>query len=241
MKMTVQIDGQNDPLSVFEVRSSSINNFRALSSQLMLIERRFGGLRHVPLNTNSQAKLLLAEQSLQSLSAAIFDRTECNGCQFNTGLQQAMFDTSFSGTRCTNKECYQGKTEAELQSRAKALTETYQVVRIVRAGDNSTAVPLRAEGPKGVGNRAARLGILRGLENCMSGVRYWLDTGNRSTDGQVVLGQVSSRRSRNDDPKRLPHIAEFYPDLIDSAAEDKDNLPSCSLAEALEKQSLYLR
>lgn len=91
-----------------------------------------------------------------------------------------------------------------------------------------------------VDNRAARLGILRGLENCMSGVRYWLDTGNRSTDGQVVLGQVSSRRSRNDDPKRLPHIAEFYPDLIDSAAEDKDNLPSCSLAEALEKQSLYI-
>lgn len=97
----------------------------------------------------------MAEQSLQSLSAAIFDRTECNGCQFNTGLQQAMFDTSFSGTRCTNKECYQGKTEAELQSRAKALTETYQVVRIVRAGDNSTAVPLRAEGPKGVGNEQA--------------------------------------------------------------------------------------
>lgn len=97
----------------------------------------------------------MAEQSLQSLEAAIFDRAECNGCQFNTGMQQAMFETSFSGTRCTNKECYQGKTEAELQSRAKALTDTYQVVRIVRVGDNSTVTPLRAEGAKGVGEEQA--------------------------------------------------------------------------------------
>lgn len=49
MKMTVQIDGQDDPLSVFEVRSSSINNYRTLTAQLRMIERRFGGLRHVPL------------------------------------------------------------------------------------------------------------------------------------------------------------------------------------------------
>jgi PRTRC genetic system ThiF family protein len=56
----------------------------------------------------------------------------------------------------------------------------------------------------------------------------------------VVLGQVTSRRKVKDDAMRLPHIAEFYPDLIDSAAEDKDNTPSCSLAEALEKQSLYI-
>ncbi len=49
MKMTVQIEGQDDPLSVFEVRSSSINSYRALAAQLRLIEHRFGGLRHVPL------------------------------------------------------------------------------------------------------------------------------------------------------------------------------------------------
>ncbi|MEJ8839374.1 recombination directionality factor [Ramlibacter sp. AN1133] len=49
VRMSVQIDGQNDPLSVFEVRTSSLNSYRALKSQLLLIERRFGGLRHVPL------------------------------------------------------------------------------------------------------------------------------------------------------------------------------------------------
>lgn len=91
-----------------------------------------------------------------------------------------------------------------------------------------------------VDNRAARLGILRGLENCMSGVRYWLDTGNRAADGQAVLGQVPSRQRTKDDKMRLPHIGELYPDLVDPAAEDPDDGPSCSLAEALEKQSLFI-
>ena len=91
-----------------------------------------------------------------------------------------------------------------------------------------------------VDNRAARLGILRGLENCMSGTRYWLDTGNRAHDGQVVMGEVTSRRKATDDKMRLPHIAELYPQLIDPAAEDPDQGPSCSLAEALEKQSLFI-
>lgn len=49
MKMTVQIDGQDDPLSVFEVRSSSLNSYRALAAQLKILHLRFGGLRHVPL------------------------------------------------------------------------------------------------------------------------------------------------------------------------------------------------
>lgn len=91
-----------------------------------------------------------------------------------------------------------------------------------------------------VDNRAARLAILRGLENCMSGSRYWLDTGNRSNDGQVVLGEVPSRKRQTDHKERLPHIGELYPQLIDPAAEDPDEGPSCSLAEALEKQSLFI-
>ena len=93
----------------------------------------------------------MAEASLQSLEAAIFDKVDCERCQFNTGEQQAMFDTSFSGSRCTNRECFQTKTEAELQARAKQLADTYQVVRIVRPGDNNTVTPVRAAGDKGVG------------------------------------------------------------------------------------------
>lgn len=91
-----------------------------------------------------------------------------------------------------------------------------------------------------VDNRSARLGILRSLEANMSGVRYWLDTGNRSADGQVVLGEVTSRHRATEDPLRLPHAGELYPEVIDPAAEGPDDGPSCSLAEALEKQSLFI-
>lgn len=49
VRMSVQIKGQGDPLSVFEVRSSSLNTYRALKAQLQLVEHRFAGLRHVPL------------------------------------------------------------------------------------------------------------------------------------------------------------------------------------------------
>lgn len=91
-----------------------------------------------------------------------------------------------------------------------------------------------------VDNRAARLGILRGLEDARSGVRYWLDMGNKKSDGQVILGEVSSRARVSEDKLRLPHVAELYPDMIDPAQETKDDTPSCSLAEALEKQSLFI-
>lgn len=91
-----------------------------------------------------------------------------------------------------------------------------------------------------VDNRSARLAILRGLENCLGNVRYWLDCGNRAEDGQVVLGQVPSRKRVTDDKMRLPHVGELYPELIDPAAEGPEDGPSCSLAEALAKQSLFI-
>jgi len=49
VKMAVQITKHKDSLSVFEVRTSSLNTYRALRGQLQLLEHRFGGLRHVPL------------------------------------------------------------------------------------------------------------------------------------------------------------------------------------------------
>ncbi len=97
----------------------------------------------------------MAEQILLNLDAAIFDKAQCGSCHYNTGKQQAMFETSFEGTRCTNRGCYEKKTEDELEARRSALTGDYQVVRIVRPGDNMTLVPLRASGPKGVGEEQA--------------------------------------------------------------------------------------
>lgn len=90
-------------------------------------------------------------------------------------------------------------------------------------------------------NRRGRLGILRSLESALTGSTYYLDMGNRTDSGQVVLGQVSSERRVKDDPWRLPHVGELFPELIDAALDKHDDdTPSCSLAEALEKQNLFV-
>lgn len=67
VKMTVQIQGADDPLSVFELRSSSINTYRTLLAQLKMLELRYGGLRHIPL------KLALWQASNQLSEFQPFD------------------------------------------------------------------------------------------------------------------------------------------------------------------------
>lgn len=70
---------------------------------------------------------------------------------------------------------------------------------------------------------------------------YWLDFGNGQTFGQVILGTIQyidqprSKKFRAVD--KMPVITE-YTDY--AAVETKDSGPSCSLAEALEKQDLFI-
>lgn len=98
----------------------------------------------------------MGAKAMCSLEAAIFDRSDCSGCPHNTGFQQAMFETAFEGSNCTNRRCYDQKTEAALEIRRAQLEEEYAVVRIVRPGDNETLVLLRATGDRGVGEEQAK-------------------------------------------------------------------------------------
>lgn len=66
---------------------------------------------------------------------------------------------------------------------------------------------------------------------------YWLDLGNRATDGQFIIGQP--RPSSGDKPGRLPTVLEYFPELMDESIAE-DDAPSCSVAEALERQSLFV-
>lgn len=61
--------------------------------------------------------------------------------------------------------------------------------------------------------------------NCL-----WLDTGNGESTGQVVLGHLGKPR----EGLRLPNVYDFYGEALLTA--DDDDLPSCSLAEALSRQ-----
>ena len=71
---------------------------------------------------------------------------------------------------------------------------------------------------------------------------YWMDFGNGQTFGQVLLGTISRKIKQPHSEKyepvaALPVITE-YTDHARVKAEDSG--PSCSLAEALEKQDLFI-
>jgi PRTRC genetic system ParB family protein len=96
------------------------------------------------------------ERAACSLSAAIFDKVDCAGCQHNSAAQAEMFGESIGTGNCTNRACYSEKTEKQLDATAAGLRDEYQTVRIVRPGDNHTRIQLVAEGPKGVGAEQAK-------------------------------------------------------------------------------------
>lgn len=66
---------------------------------------------------------------------------------------------------------------------------------------------------------------------------YYIDSGNSENSGQVVLGEIG--KSSKTDP-RLPHVADLFPDMVNVELDAKDDKPSCSVAEALQKQSLVI-
>lgn len=71
---------------------------------------------------------------------------------------------------------------------------------------------------------------------------YWLDFGNTQTTGQVVLGTVP-RKIRQ--PESQIHETVSSLKVVTrlvrySKVKDDDSGPSCSLAEALEKQDLFI-
>ncbi|WP_028492656.1 PRTRC system ThiF family protein [Thioalkalivibrio sp. ALE19] len=64
----------------------------------------------------------------------------------------------------------------------------------------------------------------------------WLDMGNGQHRGQVVLGHLARDDHRRPEFK-LPHIVDLYPEMRD---QPDDDAPSCSMAEALASQDLWV-
>lgn len=89
-----------------------------------------------------------------------------------------------------------------------------------------------------VDTRAARKSIMAAGDGSYAPT-YWLDCGNRLSDGQVCLGEFLNQKNMYS-PNRLPTIADLYPEMVDPLLDQTDEIPSCSLAEALEKQSLFV-
>jgi PRTRC genetic system ThiF family protein len=88
-----------------------------------------------------------------------------------------------------------------------------------------------------VDTRAARAAIAKCVED-WSEVDYWLDVGNNADGGQFVLGEPLNRRNRWK-KLRLRTISELFPEVIQGEL-DRDGQPSCSAAEALERQEPFV-
>jgi len=71
-----------------------------------------------------------------------------------------------------------------------------------------------------------------------SEVDYWLDLGNDADSGQFVFGEPLNRRNRRH-RLRLRTVSELFPEVI-QADLDGDGLPSCSAAEALDRQEPFV-
>ena len=73
--------------------------------------------------------------------------------------------------------------------------------------------------------------------------KYWLDFGNSQYTGQVILSTIGSIKQPDSEKYEavasLPMVTDEFGELL-KQSEQTDDTPSCSLAEALEKQDLYI-
>lgn len=73
--------------------------------------------------------------------------------------------------------------------------------------------------------------------------KYWIDFGNSQCTGQVLLSTIGNIKQPNSEKyetvENLPFITEEFGELL-KQSEIEDDTPSCSLAEALEKQDLFI-
>lgn len=71
---------------------------------------------------------------------------------------------------------------------------------------------------------------------------YWLDFGNSQQTGQVVLATVGKHKKPASEKfevvESLPLVTDEYAHELSAATDD--NTPSCSLAEALTRQDLFI-
>jgi PRTRC genetic system ThiF family protein len=72
---------------------------------------------------------------------------------------------------------------------------------------------------------------------------YWMDLGNRRDTGQVLLSTIGKLNQPASEKYRtagnLPFVTETFKSMLEEA-DTTDNTPSCSLAEALMAQDLFI-
>ena len=87
----------------------------------------------------------------RQLADAIFDTAPCGGCAHNSARQAGLFAESLGEGYCQHPSHFEKLTLQAVQARADALRDEFPVIRIVKASDGFTPLPLTAAGDLGVG------------------------------------------------------------------------------------------
>ena len=73
--------------------------------------------------------------------------------------------------------------------------------------------------------------------------KYWVDFGNTQHSGQVLLSTIGAIKQPHSEKYEtvasLPFVTDEFGELL-KQSEVEDDTPSCSLAEALQKQDLFI-
>lgn len=71
---------------------------------------------------------------------------------------------------------------------------------------------------------------------------YWMDFGNAQTTRQVLIGNIRNKihQPASNEYHTIPRMNVITEETSYSTIEEKESGPSCSLAEALQKQDLFI-
>lgn len=98
VRMRVQIEGQDDPFSVFELHSGGINTYRTLSAKLEMMHEAFGGnLRGLPLELGIYAKSSAASAYQPFYVADLRVRSKMNPAEALAAMKKQREDESQAG------------------------------------------------------------------------------------------------------------------------------------------------
>ncbi|MGF6292431.1 ParB family chromosome partitioning protein [Paraburkholderia youngii] len=193
----------------------------------------------------------LVEQASCALGSAIFDKTDCAACPHNSSTQAQMFGEAIGTGNCTNRSCFNDKTEKQLEATAAGLRDEFQTVRIVRAGDNNTRVQLAVEGAKGVGLEQAKAchacsnygAAVSGLPDSVGKVYrgQCFDTvcNMKKVAARIQAEKAASQPAKPDSAKSAPAAKSANSTGSQSASAPASTNPSVTVIAESEKVKAY--
>jgi ParB/RepB/Spo0J family partition protein len=135
----------------------------------------------------------------QGLAGAIFDKTECTTCPFNSASQRALFETHVEDGHCTNPGCYGLKTEAAAAAQAKErkpdptpAAPTPPTAPGAKGGSPAAAPSPTAKAPKGAPAAAPASVTAASIAKRVTDVREaaWRAALLQAVDGDPEIGRA---------------------------------------------------